>query len=227
VGRTMSVPMHGESRIVGVYDDVLVGDMVSMDRRPSAVFLFTDPERPGELGVRDAIVRLHDFSAENIAAVRTALPTILPGAELEVNLMRDDMAAKYDATRRFRASVVAACLVLLLITAAGLVGFVYNETARRSAEIAVRRIHGASAGAILRLLGTDVGRIALAAIVPGAVGAWMAAERWMQNFAEHARQPAAVLAGGCAVLLAVIVALVVLNSLRVARRNPVESLKTE
>lgn len=227
VGRTVNVDIHGESTVVGVYDNLLVGDMNRMDDRPSAMFLFTDPENPGDFGVREVIVKLNGFTDENIAAVRAALPGIVPEKELEAALMRDDLHRKYETTRMFRNSVTAACLIILAIAMAGLVGFVYNETNRRAAEIAIRKIHGATSKGILRMLGLDVGRIALVALIPGAVGAYFAAGRWMQNFARQASRPFALLAVGGLVLLAVIVAFTLLNTIRIARRNPVESLKTD
>ncbi len=222
VGRTMNVPIHGESTIVGVYDNLLVGDMITMDDRPSAVFLFTDPSNPGAFGVRDIIVKLNGFSKENIAAVQAEVTRTLPDRELFVGLMRDDLNAKYESTRMFRSSVLAACLIILAI-----VGFVYNETNRRSAEIAIRKVHGATSQTILRLLSLDVGRIALVALIPGVAGAWLAAEKWMLSFAVKAPLSAGMLVAACLALLTVIVAITVFNTLRIARRNPVESLKTE
>ncbi len=108
---------------------------------------------------------------------------------------------------------------------AGLVGFVYNETNRRSAEIAIRKIHGATSNGVLQLLGVDIGRIASIALVPGAVGAYFAADRWMQSFVEKASLPIAVFIAGCLALLALIVALTLFNTLRIAHQNPVVALQ--
>ncbi len=227
VGHTMNLPLHGESTIVGVYDDIMVGDMVTMDKRPSAIFMFADPADPGMFGVSEVVVRLSEFSGENIAAVQAAVDRTLPGRELYVRQMRDELHGRYRATLMFRNSVLAACLVILAIAMAGLIGFVHNETNRRAAEIAIRRIHGASARGVLRLMGLDVGRIALVALVPGAVGAVFAAQRWLQSFSARAPLPLTLFGAGCVALLAVIVAVTLLNSLRIARRNPVESLKSE
>ncbi len=225
VGRTMTLPIHGESTIVGVYDNLLVGDMITMDDRPSAIFLFTDPENPGMYGVRDLIVRLNEFSSDNIAAVQAVLSRTLPDNELYVSLMKDDLRGKYEAVRRFRSNLLAASLIILIIAMAGLVGFVYNETNRRSAEIAIRKIHGATSNGVLQLLGVDIGRIASIALVPGAVGAYFAADRWMQSFVEKASLPIAVFIAGCLALLALIVALTLFNTLRIAHQNPVVALQ--
>ncbi len=225
VGRTMSLPIHGESNIVGVYDNLIVGDMITMEDRPSAIFLFTDPENPGMFGVRDLIVSLNDFTQENIAVIQTAISRTLPDKELYVRLMKDDLERKYGAVKMFRNNFIVASLIILMIAMAGLVGFVYNETNRRSAEIAIRKINGITSNGVLKLLGLDIGRIALAALIPGAVGAWFVAYRWMQSFPEKASLPITMFVAGCLALLALIVGLTLLNTLRIARQNPVASLQ--
>jgi putative ABC transport system permease protein len=225
VGKKMNLPAHGESTIVGVYDKLRVRNMLETDDRPSALFLFTDPDNPGLFGVRDVVVKLNGFTDENIAAVRDALPNILPNSELSVQSMRDEIHGAYESIRMFRNNVMAASLIILAIAIVGLIGFVYNETNRRSAEIAIRKIHGATSENILKLLGFDVGRVALAALIPGAAGAGYAAGEWMRNFTEKASLPPGLFIAGCLVLLALVVSFTLLYSLRIARRNPVDLLQ--
>lgn len=228
IGRTMTLPIHDEATIVGIYDDIRIGSMMETEDRPSAIFMIADMANPRSwYGPQEVVVRLREMSRESIDSVQATIARVLPGAEIYAEVLEEKLRGQYDSVRMFRGSVLAACLIILAITMAGLIGFVSGETNRRAAEIAIRKVHGATSRAILWLLGLDVARIALAALVPGAVGALFAADKWMQSFAGRAPLSPVTLATGCLALLAVIVAVTLFNSLRIARRNPVESLKNE
>lgn len=62
----------------------------------------------------------------------------------------------YRNVYRFRNSVWITSTFILLIVVMGLIGYVNDETQRRSKEIAIRKVNGAEASTILRLLSRDI-----------------------------------------------------------------------
>ena len=48
----------------------------------------------------------------------------------------------------------------------GLIGYVNDETQRRSKEIAIRKVNGAEASTILRLLSRDILYVAVPSVLP-------------------------------------------------------------
>lgn len=57
----------------------------------------------------------------------------------------------------------------LLIVVMGLIGYVNDETQRRSKEIAIRKVNGAEASTILRLLSRDILYVAVPSVLIGIV----------------------------------------------------------
>ena len=54
----------------------------------------------------------------------------------------------------------------------GLIGYVNDETQRRSKEIAIRKVNGAEAPSILSLLAMDILKVAIGAVILGTGFAW-------------------------------------------------------
>ena len=98
----------------------------------------------------------------------------------------------------------------------GLLGYTADEVQRRSKEIAIRKVNGAEASSILRLLGRDVLYVALPAVVIGVAASWYVNSLWMAVY---------VLIG--VAVLAVITSCVLWKSWRIANENPVLSIKSE
>ena len=59
------------------------------------------------------------------------------------------------------------------------------------------------------------------------VGAFFAANKWLEQFAEKVTLSPLYFIGGALAVLAFVLAVVVLNCLHIAHANPVESLKNE
>ena len=60
----------------------------------------------------------------------------------------------YKDVYRFRNSVWITSAFILLIVIMGLIGYVNDETQRRSKEIAIRKVNGAEASHILEIIDT-------------------------------------------------------------------------
>ena len=107
----------------------------------------------------------------------------------------------------------------------GLIGFIRDESNRRSKEVAIRKINGATVADILRLFTWDVLRLSLAMAVLACVATFFVAHKWLEQFAERiGLSPLYFIIGAVAVLVVVTI-VVVLSSNRIARMNPVKSLK--
>ena len=109
----------------------------------------------------------------------------------------------------------------------GLIGYTADETQRRSKEIAIRKVNGAEAADVLRLLSADILKVAAGAVLIGVVSAWFVSGVWMEQFVDcQPPSPAAFLL--LALLLPLcIIAVVVLKARHIANENPVLSLKAE
>ncbi len=214
--------------ISGVYKSYLIGDMQSVDQRPSALFY-------GEIGSMSSwmphiLFRVDVSSGEPglaLEKVRGALTEALEGREVEIISYEDTMRALYDDSRKMRNTMALGSVFSLLIALLGLVGFIRDESLRRSKEMAVRKINGATTRDILGIFALDILKLSLAMAVIACIGAFFVARRWLEQFAEKISLSPLYFIGGAAAVLLIVLGAVVLNCYRIATSNPVESLKNE
>ena len=222
VGKTLDVSEHGENiTIRGVFKEVRLGTIVSPTTRPTALFFAGRPH------MEYIFVRLAEITPDNVQKVRDAVREAVPEREVEVFMATNDIAVEYSEARRFRDAVVLGSVITLLTVLGGMVGYLNSEMARRRKEIALRKVNGATAGEVLRLFLKDIMLVALPAIASGAVAAYFAVERWMENFAVQATLPWWLFTVCGAAVAAVICTVVAANCIRVANADPAESLKSE
>ena len=67
----------------------------------------------------------------------------------------------------------------------GLIGYVNDETQRRSKEIAIRKVNGAEASHILGLLTRDILYVSVISILVGTTVSYFAGQAWLDQFAEQ------------------------------------------
>ena len=93
--------------------------------------------------------------------------------------------------------------------------------------MAVRKINGATSRDILGVFAADILKLSAVMAVIACIAAYFVASRWLEQFAEKMSLNPLYFIGGAVLVLAIVLGVVVLNCLRIARANPVESLKNE
>ena len=152
---------------------------------------------------------------------------ISPYERFEATFYDESIAAFYEKEAKTAQIISASMLMAIFISCMGLFGLVMFTTKQRTKEIGIRKVFGASVYDIFTLLsGGFVKLVLLAALIASPV-AWLAMNKWMESFAYHVpvRWWIFVLAG----LLALIITLatISLQTIKVARANPVDAIKSE
>ena len=212
---------EGPYTIVGVYEDTRIGSITSPDTRPSLCYYSRKPDQMHYILIRFQSMEGLEAANKLVKELMTDNPDI---AITPYNQMVTEL---YTDAHRFRTTVMIGGLVALLIALIGLVGYLAGEIGRRQKEIAIRKVNGATITDVLRLFQTDILRVALPAVVIGAVGAWYVARLWLEQFSEKTALSPLIFIGGAAVVTAVILSVVCLGCYRVASSNPVDYLKNE
>jgi len=98
---------------------------------------------------------------------------------------------------------------------------------RKTKEIGIRRIHGASFWTIIKMLNSElIVRIGIAFLIAVPV-AWYVMNRWLENFARKTALNGWIFVFAGLFVLLLSVAAVSWQSWRAAASNPVNALKTE
>ena len=206
--------------VVGVVKNFVMGSLVSRDERPMMV-------TNGNVFTHYIMMKLQAVTAENMQAVQQLCDRLYPDADLSVKPYAAELADCYNDTRHTRDMILIGCLASLLITLIGLIGYVRDEVQRRSRELAIRKVMGASAHELQRLFLRSIAVIALPSIIIGTALGWYLSTLLMQQFPDKMPLSLASFAVCALLVLCIIVAVVYLQTRRVSNSNPVNYLKTE
>lgn len=115
----------------------------------------------------------------------------------------------------------------IALSCLGLFGMAVFSIERRTKEIGIRKVLGASVGGVVTLLSKDFIKLVLLANLIAWPVAWYAMSKWLQDFAYRIELGwwTFALAGGVALLIALLT--VSAQAIRAALANPVEALRYE
>ncbi len=118
-------------------------------------------------------------------------------------------------------------LIAIFISCLGLFGLASFMSERRTKEVGIRKINGATTSSILRLLSLDFTKWVLLANVIAWPIIWLAMRKWLENFAYRTEiLPWIYLVAGFSALVIALIT-VSYHALRASRMNPALSLRYE
>ena len=141
---------------------------------------------------------------------------------------KDQMnAASYEAEEKWKQMVLFGAALTIFISCIGLFGLSVLSAERRTKELGIRKVLGASTSRLVALLSADFLRLVLVALLIALPLAWVGASRWLERYPYRISLTGWMfaLAGGIVVVLAM--GTISFQAVRAARRNPVGNLRTE
>ncbi|HMB90022.1 MAG TPA: FtsX-like permease family protein [Rhodothermales bacterium] len=145
----------------------------------------------------------------------------------EFSFLTDELTQLYESEQRTAKIFGLFAGLAILIACLGLLGLAAFTAAQRTKEIGIRKVLGATISGIVVLLTKDFLKLVALAFVIAVPAAYVAAQRWLEDFAFRIDLSWTVflLAGAAAVVVAVLS--VGYQSVRAALTNPVHSLRHE
>lgn len=227
VGKSVIFTEHSQTRdeaytITGVYEDYKIGG-VYVDERPSVRFGGTSGQK--FLYFRYVIMKMERITPQVIEAVQQAVKEVLPDKDPIVSAYKDGMIQQFSDVKKVKDSILLGGIFSLIISLIGLIGYIKDETQRRSAEMAIRKINGAMPGEIMGLFVKDVLPLIGVAAVLGIMAAYFVGDIALQMFQQKAQIGVWIYLAGTMIVTVIILGVVILNSIGITRSNPVDSLK--
>lgn len=222
VGRSLSeiLGTKTSAKIVGVVRDFHF-ESLRRTIEPAIIGLLT--ERP-----RWAYIRLAgDDYRSALGIIEREFKAAAPGHPFIWSFLDEDAARQYESEARWSVMISLVSLFAVLIACAGVLALAIQRSVRKTREIGIRRVIGASTLQIVGLLNGEFARLAAVAGLLAWPAAYLAVRKILAGYPYRVSlSPWMFLAGGGAVLLLVLIT-VSIHALRVALAKPVEALKCE
>jgi putative ABC transport system permease protein len=179
-------------------------------------------------GGRNVYIRLQKgHIAEALSFIKSKIKEILPGESFDYAFLDEELDRLYKNEQLLGLLVRYGTLLVLLISSVGMFSLTSFSIARRTREIGIRKLLGASGSHIMFMLTKDLINIVLFSIVAAWPIVYLLMKKWLNNFAYRISLSVwiFILSG----LMALTIALLTVSyqSIKAAIANPVDSLRYE
>jgi putative ABC transport system permease protein len=220
VGNKFSMNMQKDGFVTGVIKDF---NFKSLNEEIEPLFLYVNESNPKFLAVKLDAASI----AGAVESVQKTWNKMAPDSPFNYFFYDNFYDQLYRKESQFGKIIFIFSTIAILIACMGLFGLAAYFSERRTKEIGVRKVNGATIAEIMTMLNTKfIGWVILAFILATPV-AWYVMHKWLQTFAYKTELSWWIfcLAG----IIALVIALITVSwqSLRAATRNPVESLRYE
>jgi putative ABC transport system permease protein len=167
-----------------------------------------------------------DLSA-NIGLLRESWKKVAPSQDFEFQFLDETIAAQYQQESRTGVIVKLASALSIFIACMGLFGLATLAVARRTREIGIRKVMGASVGSIVSLISKEFVKLVMVAAVIAFPLAWWFLSDWLKDFAYRVSIGWWIYLAAAVVALLIALFTVSLQAMKAALSNPVKALRTE
>jgi putative ABC transport system permease protein len=193
----------------------------TMGRQSSDVSFANSPQP--RISVRMRAGNLQD----NINILKKAWQAVAPNQDFEYHFLDESLASAYEQEQKSATVVKIASGLSIFIACMGLFGLATLTVTRRTKEIGIRKVLGANATQLVKLLSKDFLLLIVIASLIAFPVAWWAMNKWLQDFAYQTNISLWIFA--LAAFASVLIAFVTISfqAIKAAIANPVKSLRTE
>ena len=220
VGKNVVLGLTGAGHIVGVMKDF---HFSSMHDKIEPVVLFNNPKYFGS-----ALLRIGPGEIPNILKqIEKRWHAYVPARPFSYSFLDDDYDAMYRTERRLGTLMSLLCSMAIFITGLGLLGLVAFIITRRTKEIGIRRVLGASVSHITALISRDFFGLIIMAIIIASPVAWYFMHQWLQDYSYRINISWWMFGIAALFIMGVALFTISYQTIRAAKANPVKSLRTE
>ncbi len=152
---------------------------------------------------------------------------IFPGKPFEYTFMEDDFREQFSADHNRRAVFAGFTLLTIFIACLGLFGLASYTTERRTKEVGIRKVFGASVEKILRMIFWEFLVLILISFVLSIPAVWFLMSDWLQNYVYRYEMGPLVFLWTILLIMLPTVITVSFQAYRAATANPADSMRVE
>jgi putative ABC transport system permease protein len=133
----------------------------------------------------------------------------------------------YEAEAKWKQIMLFSAILTIFVSCIGLFGLSVLSAEKRTKEIGIRKVLGASVTGVVTILSKDFLKLVAIALIIAIPLAWISASKWLENYPYRITLGWQIFA--LAAVLVILIALVTVSfqAIRAAMSNPSKSLRTE
>lgn len=152
---------------------------------------------------------------------------LMPGAPFEYRFMEDILEKMYQSEKQLQKAAFTATALAVIIVLLGVIGLISLSIQKRRKEIGVRKVLGSSVLSIIAIFVREFLSVLLIGGLIACPVAFVVMNSWLQEYAYQVSITIAPFLYSIVALAVLTSLLICLQTLKAARANPVESLRSE
>ena len=134
---------------------------------------------------------------------------------------------RYESEEKWKQMMLFGAILTIFISCIGLFGLATLSAERRTKEIGIRKVLGASVAGIVQLISTDFLKLVSISFIFAFPAAWYAMDEWLKNYPYRISIGVWMFLATAIIAISIAFLTVGWQSVRAAMINPVKSLKTD
>ncbi len=168
-----------------------------------------------------------DHLQQTVAAIQQQWKKIEPDFPIQYSFVDDNFQQVFIAYNRLQQIITFFTSVAITISIMGLFALTAFFCRRRSKEISVRKVLGATITQLAFLLSKEFVYLILLSVVMITPIGWWAMEKWLQTFAYHINLGGWIFLAAAIISLCIALLTISFQAIKTAIANPVKSLRSE
>jgi len=209
-----------EGYVIGVVKDVNFTSFHN-EIKPMVFFKF------GQTKEISAKIRSSQYLSETLTDIEEIWNELLPGIPFRYEFVDDRFAEVYEAEQRAQSLFFSFSVLTIVIAVLGLFSFTSYMIRKKTREIGIRKVLGATLYDILKLFYTGYAKLLLIATLIAVPAAYLWMRNWLENFAYRTEIGADVLLISFGLVLVVLILSVSYQIIKGALQNPAEVIRAE
>jgi putative ABC transport system permease protein len=226
VGQYLAYPGNDQRfKVIAVVKDF---NVASLRETVEPFALFHTSSKTYDLGISYISIRFQPGDMNNyLRQLEAKWKSFAPNTPFDYSFLDSEFDALYRSEQRMGTVFGIFTFLSIFVACLGLFGLSVYTAERRTKEIGVRKVLGASVQSVVALLSKDFLKLVLISAIIAFPVAWFAMNKWLEDFVYRITIGWAVFI--IAALAALLIALCTISfqAMKAALANPVKSLRTE
>jgi putative ABC transport system permease protein len=218
--------MDGNERVIGVFADF---NALSL-HKPAENFILDMLENPfraaGMTRYMAVKVNTNNYS-KVLDYMQTVWEDIAPTRPFEYSFLDEELNALYKDESSFSKLSIILTILAIIIACLGIIGLTSFMVEKKTKEISVRRVHGATIANVNTLLSREFLWLILIANLISWPLAYLICSRWLENFSKHIAMQWHLFLVSALVTILITISITSFHAIRASRMNPADTLKYE
>jgi putative ABC transport system permease protein len=223
IGQRISYPMYGtgEGEIIGVINDFNNDDI----HLPIAPVVFCISK---SVDLRNLFIRYREGEQEKaVAHLQAVYKKFKPDEALNYGFLDSDYERQLYREKFLSRLALAFTVVAILIASLGLLGLTMFNAERRTKEIGIRKVLGASVQQVIMLLFREFLKPVVISMAIAFPIAYYFMQTYLESFPFRITISSSYYAGVGLLVFTIVLIIVVAQSFKAATKNPIEALKVD